>query len=156
MAVLTANRPTPQYGGVPDSPMPQRYYLPVAANVNIYQGALVVVDSSGNANPAGAGSGSPVVGCVVGRADDQGDNLTAITGGLAGAISIEVRNGVFLWDIAGTITKATFGIKVYAVDDHTVQTTAASLSAAGYCLGVDPTTGYAIVWTCLGAFGIQV
>ena len=49
MAALTGFRPTEVYGGAPDGVLPTRYYVPVAANVTIYGGALVVIDSSGNA-----------------------------------------------------------------------------------------------------------
>lgn len=158
MAALTGNRPTDIYGGINDSILPNRYYLPVAAAVKIYQGALCVVDSAGNVNPAGNATGAYVAGCVIGRADQPADN----TAGAAGAIAVPVRQGAFYWDISGALTQASFGAKVYAVDDHTVilANTSPNVTAAGYFIGLDTspdsvTYGQAGVLTILGAFGAQ-
>lgn len=159
MAALTKNQPiTGQYGGINDTVLPNRFYLPVAAAVHIFQGALVVVDSAGNANPAGNATGAYVAGCVVGRADFEADN----TGGAAGAIAIEVRQGAFTWLFTAPLTQANFGSKVYAVDDQTVILSNAgpNVTAAGYFIGLDTspdsqTYGMAIVLTILGAFGAQ-
>jgi hypothetical protein len=112
MAALTANRSTVQDGNSDQGPLNVRLSIGVEASVNIYQGALVVVDSSGYACPAGT-----VLGTVVGRADASANNAS----GAANAIQVPVRQGVFLWNTTeAPFTAANFGQKVYAVDDNTV------------------------------------
>ena len=156
MAALTQNRPPNQYGGIESDVLPNRFYLPVAAAVKIYQGALVVVDSSGNANPAGNASGAYVAGVMAGCADEAADN----TNGAAGAAFVTVRQGAFYWDISGALTQASWGQKVYAVDDHTVilSNGAPNVTVAGMFIGIDTsaqsiTYGQAGVLTILGGFG---
>lgn len=168
MAALTGFRPTEVYGGAPDGVLPTRYYVPVEAGVTIYGGALVVIDAAGNACPAGNVGAGYVAGAVLGMADagNAGGGVSSVSGGaVAGSSFIQVRNGCFLWDAStagGAITKANFGQKVYAVDDHTVALSGApNTSAAGLFMGfnpsptsLDPTQAQVAVLTIgVGAFG---
>lgn len=166
MAALTGFRPTEVYGGAPDGVLPTRYYVPIAANVTIFGGALVVIDSDGNANPAGNVGAGYVAGAVLGMADASniGGGVSSYLGGtVAGANFMQVRNGCFLWDVSGVLTKASFGSKVYAVDDHTIILSNAgpNTSCAGLFMGynpsptsLDPTQIQAAVLTIgVGAFG---
>lgn len=161
MAALTGFRPTQEYGGTTEGVLPTRYYVPVAANVTIYGGALVVIDSSGNANPGGVAEGS-----CLGMADagPAGGGVSSVVGTtVAGTNFIQVRNGCFLWDVSGVLTKASFGAKVYVVDDHTVilSNAGSNTSCAGLFMGfnpsptsLDPTQIQAAVLTIgVGAFG---
>lgn len=154
MAQLTAPRSTNAYGRVPGvNVLPTSFYLPVDANTTIYQGALVVVKSNGYAAPAVAGQ----AGVVVGRcASGPGGVSANVNGATAGAISVTVEQGCFMWDNPDPLTFANFGAKVYAVTDHGVTATAGSNAAAGFFVGLDSATqSQAMVITVLGAFGIH-
>lgn len=122
MAALSADRSTAMRAG-------EQYEFPVAAAVKIYAGALVVLDTAGNAKPAVAATGL----ICVGRAEALADNST----GLAAAITVKVRAGVFKWDKSGTITKANIGDTLYLFDDHTVIASSAGSSAAGIMVDID-------------------
>lgn len=157
--LLTAPRPTDSDGRVPGvNIFPQTCYLPMAASTTMYAGGLILVNSSGYAQPAGAG----VAGCVVGRlatGDGTGNTnvgQTVFTSTTAASVYVTVENGTFLWDNPDPLTFANFGEKVYASSDHSVSATANSNGAAGYFVGLDTATGtQAMVVTFLGAFGTQ-
>ncbi len=122
---LTANRFTPTGG-----PFPSRGTYPVAADVVIYKGAMVALDSSGRAMPAGALAGGSVR--VVGKSSAYYDN----DGGAAAAFDVEVEFGVFGWQNsadADAIADDDAGKACYAVDDQTVALTSSSatLPSAG-------------------------
>ena len=153
MSQLTAPRSTSAYGRVPGvNVLPQTFYLPVAASTTIYQGSLVTVNSSGYAIPAVAGTG----GVVVGRCAAGPGGLSVNTAVGAGSVSVTVEQGCFLWDNPDPLTFANFGVKVYALTDHSVTATAGSNAAAGYFVGLDSATGtQAMVVSILGAFGIH-
>ncbi|WP_338508485.1 hypothetical protein [Pseudomonas poae] len=106
--------------------------VPVAANVLIYAGSLVVASATGFAAP-----GSTALGLsYLGRAEESVDNR----GGAAGAAQVEVRHGkAFLWANDGTVTQAHLFKPAYIVDDETVAAGDASgtRSAAGRIVGVD-------------------
>lgn len=85
--------------------------LPVAAAVLIYAGALVMMDSSGNAKPATAAAGL----VAIGVADAYVDN----SAGAAGDVYVTVRTGIWSFKQSG-ITAADTGKICYAVDDQTV------------------------------------
>lgn len=84
--------------------------LEVAAGATIFKGAAVAVDADGRAVPAGA-SGAVL---VVGRAEDTADNGE----GAAGALNVDVRLGVFLYDNSG-VTAANIGKTASFTDDQT-------------------------------------
>ena len=110
MAALTQDRNTPaRMGDMRESP--------VAADVRIFKGALVMIDASGNVRP-----GAVATGCIgLGRAEDAADN----TGGAAGDVTVKWRAGIFLARNAGAdaLTAGDEGAACFFVDDNTVAAT---------------------------------
>jgi hypothetical protein len=106
--------------------------IPVAANVHIFAGSLVVASATGFAAP-----GSTALGLsYLGRAEEEVDNR----GGAAGAKQVEIRHGkAFQWENDGTITQAHLFKPAYIVDDETVAAADAggTRSAAGRIVGID-------------------
>ncbi len=106
--------------------------VPVAANVRIFAGSLVVATATGFAAP-----GSTALGLsYLGRAEESVDNR----GGAAGAAQVEIRHGkAFLWTNDGTITQAHLFKPAYIVDDETVAAADAggTRSTAGRIVGID-------------------
>jgi hypothetical protein len=106
--------------------------VPVAANVRIFAGSLVVATVTGFAAP-----GSTALGLsYLGRAEVSVDNR----GGAAGAAQVEIRHGkAFLWANDGTVTQAHLFKSAYIVDDETVAAADAggTRSAAGRIVGID-------------------
>lgn len=109
-----------------------RRVLPVKAATVIHAGALVVNDA-GTAAPGR--TALDLVG--LGRAAHGVDN----SAGAAGARSVEVETGTFLFGNSATdsVTAALIGKQVYIVDDETVAATADDnkRSVAGICFDVD-------------------
>jgi len=105
MSALTAERNTPERDG-------KSFGYPVAANVKIFQGSIVVTTHAGVAKPAVEALNL----AGVGRAKETVDN----TGGLAGAKKVEVERGCFRFANAGDVTLGHVGDDAYAVDDQTV------------------------------------
>ena len=115
MTALALDRKIDQFDV--DTVLPRRYNRPVAAATTIYGGALVGIDTSGYANPAGATPSFKILGVAV----KQVVNTVAAGFGGAGDLSVEIQTGAYFFDQAGTaFTEASFGALVYAVDDHTV------------------------------------
>lgn len=125
MAALTAARNTPQMADIQRSPLS----WPQGTNT-IYQGSLVVLNASGFAEPGTTATGK----IAVGRA-----KKTQTNSGSAGAVSIEVEEGIFKWANAGgdPIVAATRGSLAYITDDQTVNVTATGKSAAGKVIQLD-------------------
>ncbi len=104
---------------------PARGTIPIKANVQIFTGALVGIDSAGRAMPGGL----IAAGCLaaVGKASATYDNRTGSElGGAAGACDVEVEYGVFQWATAGggdAIAADDVGKVCYVVDDQTVALT---------------------------------
>lgn len=93
---------------------------PVKQDAVIYEGALVVLDASGDAMPGALIAAGATV--TRGVAFEGKDN----TGGADGAISIAVRRGTFRFKnsaSADLITRAHIGDTCYVVDDETVALT---------------------------------
>jgi len=131
MTAATADFDAPRIEGVFRS-------VPVAAVMRIFAGTIVVL-AGGLAEP-----GTTALGLVtLGRAEFQVDNTT----GAAGAQTIRVRRGVFLWTNspagADLIAEANIGEPCYIVDDNTVALTSAAgtRSVAGTIHDIDPQTG---------------
>lgn len=127
MTALTQDRKTPMKAG-------DMLVLPVAASTKIFAGSLVAINASGYAVP---GSTSTTL-KGAGRAEQAVDN----SGGSAGALTVEVRKGVFLFGnsaSADLITIADIGNDCYIVDDQTVAKTngSATRSVAGKIFDVD-------------------
>lgn len=107
---------------------------PVAANVKIFAGALVMRNAAGYLTKGATATGA--VGC--GRAEAVADN----TGGAAGEASVTFRSGTFCFDNSGgadAITFAEVGKLCYIVDDQTVAKTdgTGTRSRAGFVDGVE-------------------
>ena len=138
---LTADRNTHRREG-------EILVLGVAAAAKIFAGALVVANAAGYAAP-----GSTALGLkAVGRAEAQADN----TGGANGAVTVEVRRGVFKFanQANDKVTAAHLLSDCYIVDDATVAATDASgtRSPAGIVVGVDSDG----VWVAVGTFAVPV
>lgn len=136
---LSAERNTLQM--LADPIVPATLNFPVAASVKIYNGAAIVLDSSGNAKPAVADVGLKCVGRALATADNSS--------GIAGAITVDVKQGVF-WFLNSTsgdaIAAANVGQYCYLVDDQTVALTSSNdtRSVAGIVYAVDSTKGVAV------------
>src|ERR1700735_1207946 len=91
MAALTGSRNTPEFTE------DREYPYPVEANTNIYLGALVGLDASGNAVPMSAATGLKVLGRAerIYGATYPGQNALN-NPGAAGAVTIVTRRGIFL------------------------------------------------------------
>lgn len=130
-----------------DEPLGTLTALPLKANTNIWQHAIVVSDG-GYAAPARTATGLIAAGVAI----KQFDNRTAATGGAAGAITASLRRGAWKCknSAAGdAITQADYGKQVYLVDDDTVAKTdgTGTRSIAGTVEGVDADGG---VWVNIG------
>ncbi|MBN4063477.1 hypothetical protein JYT79_01715 [Cardiobacterium sp. AH-315-I02] len=101
---LTNDRNTPVRTG-------DTYADPVAAATKIFAGSLVCLDAAGNAVP---GSVSTTL-TARGRADEMVDNT-----GVAGALTVNNRPGIFKFVNDGSIARADIGGSAYIVDDETV------------------------------------
>jgi|SRR5580658_4632974 hypothetical protein len=144
MAALTNSRNTPEMadGGR------MRVY-PVEANTNIYLGGIVALDAAGNAVPASATTTTANALKAIGRAERVHNGIpgqNAINNpGVAGAISIVARKGVFMFNQDNSITAAQVGLQCFALDDNTVTATdrasgatVQQYAAAGQVVAIDP------------------
>lgn len=127
MTALTSDRNAPERVG-------DLRAGPVAANVRIFAGALIMRTATGHLAPGA--KATDAVGA--GRADIGADN----TGGAAGAIALDWRKGVFRFEnsaAADLITMADIGKLCFIVDDCTVAKTngSATRSPAGTVEDVD-------------------
>ena len=144
MAALSNSRNTPEMadGG-------RMRVFPVEANTNIYLGGIVALNAAGNAVPASATTTTANAQRVVGRAEYvkngiPGQNATN-NPGVAGAISITARKGVFLYATDGSVGAAQVGLNCFALDDNTVTAldrasgaTVQQYAAAGQVVAIDP------------------
>ncbi len=122
MTALAADRATARRDSV-------QFEYPVAASTKIYAGSLVVLDTSGNAEPGTTATGK----IAVGVCEELADNSS----GSAADINVKVRAGTFRWVNSDTITKAHIGDAAYIVDDQTISKASAGKSAAGTIVEVD-------------------
>ena len=136
-AALTSDRDTPIRSGDAIS-------VDVAAANKIYFGAMVALDTSGNAVPASADNTLR----VIGRAESQQDNSS----GIAGALTVEIGTGVFRFINNGTtISLDDIGKTAYVVDDQSVDLldNSGARPAAGRIYDVDSTG----VWVMFASQG---
>lgn len=136
MTALTKDRDTPRRAG-------RDYYDPVAAGKTIHAGALVALDSSGNATP-GATATTLI---ARGVAQETVDN----SAGSAGDAHVKTMAGVFRFENDGTDTceRTDIGGDAWIVDDQTVanaDTGTPSRSKAGTIKDVDDDG----VWVAIG------
>ncbi len=111
------------------------FRAPIAANVRIFAGAAVVLDNTGAARPA-----RPAVATdrSFGVAEREYNN----TAGAAGALTVEVRAGVFGFRNASAgdlIAQANVGATVFWLDDDQVALTSATntRSPAGVVVAIN-------------------
>lgn len=128
---LSADRNTPKKDGV-------EFVYPCAASKTFYAGALVVLDTSGNAEPATAATGKIGAGVC---------QKYVVSGGVAAVETVTVRSGTFQFVNGETITKAHIGDAAYANDDQTIYRTATGRSQVGIITDVDSLG----VWVAIGA-----
>jgi hypothetical protein len=144
MAALSNARNTPEMA---DSGRMRVY--PVEANTNIYLGGMAALNAAGNAVPASATTTVANALKVVGRAEYVKNGIPGQNAlnnpGAAGAISITVRKGVFLYATDGSVGAAQLGLNCFAVDDNTVAATDRASGAsvqqyavAGVVVAIDP------------------
>lgn len=118
---LTADRDTPEREG-------KDFQYPCAASKTFYAGALIVLDTSGNAEPATAATGKIAVGVCQEYLESSST---------AAAEKVKVRAGVFRFVNGESITKAHIGDAAYANDDQTIYRTATGRSQVGTIVDVD-------------------
>lgn len=127
---LTTERLTDFYGTIP-----ARRTVDMAANVTIFKGAMVAINSAGNALPAGLLAGGSVR--VVGVAA-----ATRTNGATAAATQIEVSPGVFRFNnqAGDLVTKADVGAQCFVADDFVVARTNGTNTrpVAGIVQAVEP------------------
>lgn len=109
--------------------------VPLAANAKVFQGGIVAISTATGYGTKGATS-TTLRG--LGSAEATVDN----TGGADGAVSVNVRTGVWLYGNSAStdqITRADIGNSCYMVDDQTVAKTNGSgtRSVAGTIYDVD-------------------
>lgn len=121
---LTAETNAPEHPG-------NIVQLPVAASVTIFAGALVALDSAGNAKPAADAAGLR----VIGRAEHNADN----SAGSAGDLTINVKRGVFRYanSESAAVDADDKGKICYVEDDGTVAETSTNKCKAGRVFDVD-------------------
>jgi hypothetical protein len=124
MSAATAAINTPERPGTTTS-------YPIAAATVLYAGALVALNSSGNAVAAADTAGLR----VVGRAEETVDN----SAGAAGALSIPVKEGVFKYSNSGTaaVDADDKGKLCFIEDDNTVAETSTHKVHAGRVVDVE-------------------
>lgn len=99
--------------------------IPVADNVKIYEGALVMIDANGYATPLSGQSEK-----FAGIAYRQADNT--VTGHTAGGIRVKVMVSEHRRKVAVTgAAQNQIGLPVYATDDATLTMTAATGTKVG-------------------------
>lgn len=128
---LTADRDTRKRDG-------KRFNAPVAASIQIYAGALVARDASGNLVPGSVATTLKKAGVAKQNVDNSG--------GSAGDETCDYEMGCFPFKnsaAADEITKADIGNDCYIVDDETVAKTdgTSTRSVAGQIVDVD---GYGV------------
>ncbi len=143
MTALAKDIKTPRLG---DSPLPTAFELPVVASDILYAGAMIVINASGYAAPAGS-TGNIDGARVVGRCEKQVDNSS----GSAGALTARVVPGCFRYANSSStdaLTDADIGRPCFVVDDATVARTSnrGTRTRAGKVVEVDSDG----VWVELG------
>lgn len=122
MTALAADRETPYRDSID-------FEIPCAASKEFFLGALVVRDTSGNAEPATAATGKIAAGVCT---------EYQLSGSVAAVESVKVRAGKAFRFVNGeTITKAHIGDAAYADDDQTIFRTATGRSFVGTIVDVD-------------------
>lgn len=90
----------------------QLFQHPAAAAVEIFEGALVCLDATGNATPGATATTLKPAGVARYHCDNSA--------GAAGDKQVDVERGCFSFINAGGVTRAHIGGTAYIVDDQTV------------------------------------
>jgi hypothetical protein len=149
MSALTKGRNTKQYGIV--KAVADDLDLPQAATKKVYEGALVVLNSSGFAEPGTQATAKIAAGVAM---LNPNTDVSDSTGLADGALRIRVRQGIFLFaNSAGVdlIAQADVGKYCYIVDDQTVAKSSASSARSKAGIIIDVTTAGVFV-----ALGLQL
>lgn len=143
MTALDIERMT-DFGGL----VPGRGTYPIKANVRIFKGAQVGLDSVGRAMPGDTIANGCLV--IVGKSSATYDNRTgSALGGGAAACYVEVEFGVHHWATAGggdTIAADDVGKVCFVVDDQTVALTNGTDTRAIAGLITEVVDGEPYVW----------
>jgi hypothetical protein len=122
MAALTTSRNTPEMA---DSGRIR--VVNVEANTTIFLGSMVAINAAGNAVPASATTSTANAQKVIGRADYVVNGIPAQNAvnnpGVAGALQIAVRKGVFMYAQDSSVTAVSVGSQCFAIDDNNVTAT---------------------------------
>lgn len=104
--------------------------VPVKAATKVFLGSIAVADA-GFAAPGRTAAGLKALGRVAQTVDN--------TAGAAGALSVEIERGVFLFENSATdpVAQADLFADCYIEDDQTVCKTASGKSRAGKLIALD-------------------
>lgn len=127
MTALSADRMTPQKASRTNR------VLPIKGATKVYAGGMGALDGSGRLVPMATATGLKGVGRIEHTVNNAGGD---------GAVSVEVKCGIFRWANSTStdqITLADIGSDCYGVDDQTVAKTngSSSRSVAGKVYDVD-------------------
>ena len=133
--------------------------LPIEANTNVYVGSIAALNAAGNLVPASDAAALHVLGCFRGTTRTIDPNLVgsdAINNpGLAGAITGNVKRGIFRWlnSVDHPVTKAMIGQPAFVESDQAVNFTGgAHFVMAGLIVDVDSQG----VWVDTRRLGSQI
>lgn len=104
--------------------------IPVAAGENMKECTIAAINADGYAVTGKKAEGLVKAGMVVVAADN--------TAGAAGAATVRVQRGTFVWNNDGTIKNTDLLKTCYIAGADTVTITAEKASAAGTIIAVDP------------------
>jgi hypothetical protein len=96
----------------------REFSFPVEAATKIFAGSIVALNAAGNATKGAVSTTLRAVGVAQELADNSG--------GVAGAIDVKVRRGLFRFNNSSAgdlITRANIGSNCFIVDDNTVALT---------------------------------
>jgi len=146
MAALTAARNTKQLGVV--KAVLDDLELPQAATKVIYQGALVVLNASGYAEPGTSATGKTAAGVAMLNPNTGSQDSTGLSNG---DLKVRVRQGTFRFNNSSAgdaIARANVGKYCWIVDDQTVakSSNSGARSKAGVIIDVDSSG----VWVAVG------
>ena len=123
----------------PSPVVPASLSYPIADDVHVYEGGIVALDASGNVLPMPkATSGYTPVGFALAEADNT------VVGHAAGALNVQIMQGVGWLVNGGDIDATMIGTVCYAENDQTVYHSATGRTAVGVIYGVDSVKGVAV------------
>jgi hypothetical protein len=143
MTALAAARNTPKFG--PGEVILSTLDVPLKASTVVYQGGIVVLDTTGYGVAATAAVGLKACGVL----NSERSAAPSLTGGATdGAVMARVLQGVFRFANGDTIAQVNVGDVCFLVDDQTVAKAdgAGARSPAGTIVAVDSSG----VWVLIG------